>query len=229
MREKVATEINHGASACERPLRIYIDVGSSYEFLTNGIPLTGIQRVEVEIGKVLVGRNHTAVVWNPALANYRELPPSNFNALTNYADEFDIDALTARQDATGIQFKDILLLRLSIALSLIVPKVGSFRANLIKRIVVNFGRTARALSSSERRTIVRLLKLNRRVERRNLFLSEFRRSTAKVELRPGDVLFMPTPMGYSMATSQFIAMAERGVLIVPASQGGLLSQLSLYP
>jgi hypothetical protein len=48
-------------------------------------------------------------------------------------------------------------------------------------------------------------------------------------LRPGDVLFMPTPMGYSMATSQFIAMAERGVLIVPASQGGLLSQLSLYP
>jgi hypothetical protein len=83
------------------------------------------------------------------------------------------------------------------------------------RLIVLFGRTACALSIVERRAIARLLKLNRRVERRNCFLAESKKSIAKVDLQAGDVLVVSTPMGYKLAANQFSAMAERGVHIVP--------------
>jgi len=197
-------------------MRIYIDVESSFKCLINRVRLTGIERVEVEIGKVLVARNHTAVVWDPDMIAYREIPPSSFYDLTTYSGKCDIEAfLTSRQDAAGIRSKDVAQLRLGVALSLFIPKIGTLRDRFIMRLIVLFGRAARALSIVERRAIAHLLKLNRRIERRNWVLAESKKSAAKVDLQAGDVLFVPGPMGDTLATSHYFAMAERGVHIVP--------------
>lgn len=211
--DNLTDKLNHNAALSDTALRIFVVVQSSYDFAINCRQQTGVQRVETEIAKVLIARNHTAVIWDPDMSTYVEVPPWSFSDPTTAF-------LTTRQDATGIQSKHVARLRLGVALSLIFPKIGSLRDGLIKRLIVLFGRTARALSIVERRVIARLLKFNRRIERRNLFLAESKKSIVslarvKVDLQTGDVLLVPSPLGFTLATSQFSAMAERGVHIVP--------------
>ena len=204
------------------PRQIFIDVQSSYDFAINYLRPTGIQRVETEIAKALVSRGHKAVVWDSECSGYREISVGHLTHSEARCVADDINALFKRpRDAAGIRAVDTALLRLGAVLTLIFPKLGSSRDRFLQSVIALFGRTAHALSIRERNVVARVLKLDRRVERQKYFLQATQNSSNGIvcsplaDFRSGDVLFLPTPLGYSQATKHYVKMAERGVHIVP--------------